>query len=143
MSFAQASWSVAESTDRPTTLTFRRSNSGLIFAIYPSSVVHTGVKSFGCENSTAQESPIQSWNLIRPSLESASKSGAISPICKDILTLLLDPNSRSKVNGRPRRANGQGTSESGSSAGARPAYPPAGHSTFGLLGELGKPLLID
>jgi hypothetical protein len=47
-------------------LTFRRSNFGLIFATYPSSVVHTGVKSFGCENSTAHESPIQSWKPMRP-----------------------------------------------------------------------------
>src|SRR6185437_9950739 len=60
--------------------TFRRSNSGFIFAMYPSSVVQTGVKSFGCENKTAHESPIQSWNRIRPSLVSASKSGAVSPI---------------------------------------------------------------
>ena len=61
-------------------LTFRRSNSGLIFARYPSSVVQTGVKFRGCENSTAQESPIQSWNLSFPSVVSASKSGAMSPI---------------------------------------------------------------
>src|ERR1043165_5241455 len=60
-------------------LTPRLSNSGLIFAMYPSSVVHTGVKSFGCENSTAHLSPIQSWNLMRPSVVSASKSGAVSP----------------------------------------------------------------
>ena len=38
----------------------RASNSGLMRAMYPSSVVHTGVKSFGCENSTAHESPIHS-----------------------------------------------------------------------------------
>src|SRR3954451_11918134 len=50
----------------------------------PSSVVQTGVKSFGCENSTAHESPIQSWNLMRPSVVSASKSGAVSPSCKAI-----------------------------------------------------------
>src|SRR5205823_14853898 len=61
--------------------TFLRSNCGFIFAMYPSSVVQTGVKSFGCENRTAHELPIQSWNLIRPSLVSASKSGAIWPIC--------------------------------------------------------------
>ena len=42
--------------------------------------MHTGVKSFGCENSTAHESPIQSWNRIVPSVVSASKSGAVSPI---------------------------------------------------------------
>src|SRR5690349_2286380 len=60
--------------------TFLLSNCGLIFAMYPSSVVHTGVKSFGCENRTAHESPIQSWKRIRPSVVCASKSGAVSPI---------------------------------------------------------------
>src|SRR5439155_23690609 len=48
--------------------------------MYPSSVVQTGVKSFGCENRMAQESPIQLWNRIRPWVVSASKSGAVSPI---------------------------------------------------------------
>jgi hypothetical protein len=43
----------------------------------------------GCENSTAHESPIQSWKLIVPSVVSASKSGAVSPILKLILLLLL------------------------------------------------------
>ena len=37
--------------------TLRLSNSGLSLAIYPSSVVHTGVKFLGCENNTAQELP--------------------------------------------------------------------------------------
>src|SRR5215216_5990146 len=60
--------------------TFRRSNSGLTFAMYPSSVVQTGVKSLGCENSTAHESPIHSWKRTEPSDVSASKSGAVSPI---------------------------------------------------------------
>src|SRR5581483_4831955 len=50
------------------------------FAIVPSSVVHTGVKSFGCEKSTPHESPSQSWKRIRPCVVSASKSGAVSPI---------------------------------------------------------------
>src|SRR6516225_552941 len=50
----------------------------------PSSVVHTGVKSLGCENSTVQESPIQSWKRMRPSVVSASKSGATSLICSDM-----------------------------------------------------------
>src|SRR5205085_5079326 len=31
----------------------------------------TGVKSFGCENSTAHESPIQSWKRIVPSVDCA------------------------------------------------------------------------
>ncbi len=44
----------------------------------PSAVVQTGVKSFGWLNSTAQPSPIQSWKRIRPSVVSASKSGAVS-----------------------------------------------------------------
>src|SRR6476646_7525337 len=80
MSFAHLEWLSTGSTLSPMILTLRLSNSGLSLAIYPSSVVHTGVKSFGCENSTAHESPIQSWNLMRPSVVSASKSGATSPI---------------------------------------------------------------
>src|SRR5881396_2696269 len=80
MSLAHASWSPVGSTDSAMSLTFRRSNCGFIFAMYPSSVVHTGVKSFGCENKTAHESPIQSWKRMRPSVVSASKSGAVSPI---------------------------------------------------------------
>src|SRR6266576_738061 len=47
--------------------------------MYPSSVVQTGVKSLGCENSTAHESPIHSWKRMRPSVVWASKSGAMSP----------------------------------------------------------------
>src|SRR5215475_15313565 len=70
--------------------TFLRSNSGFIFAMYPSSVVQTGVKSFGCENRTAHESPIQSWKLIRPSVLSASKSGAVSPSLNAIGSLLSE-----------------------------------------------------
>jgi hypothetical protein len=42
--------------------------------------VQTGVKSRGCENSTAQLSPIQSWNVISPSVVCAVKSGAVSPM---------------------------------------------------------------
>src|SRR6266702_2355414 len=80
MSFAHPLWSPVESTDNPMIFTFLRSNCGFIFAMYPSSVVHTGVKSFGCENKTAHESPIQSWKRIRPSVVCASKSGAVSPI---------------------------------------------------------------
>src|SRR5947207_9636132 len=80
MSLDHLEWLSTGSTDRPITFTFLRSNSGLILAMYPSSVVHTGVKSRGCENRTAHESPIQSWNLMRPSVVSASKSGAVSPI---------------------------------------------------------------
>ena len=56
--------------------------------MYPSSVVHTGVKSLGCEKSTAQESPTQSWNLMGPAVVSASKSGAVSPIRRAMGILL-------------------------------------------------------
>src|SRR5215467_8338771 len=68
------------STEMPMIFTLRLSNSGLILAMYPSSVVHTGVKSLGCENSTAQEFPIQLWNLMGPAVVCASKSGAVSPM---------------------------------------------------------------
>src|SRR5207244_12113841 len=68
------------STLKPISLTPRLSNSGFNFARAPSSVVQTGVKSFGCENRSAQLLPIQSWNLIFPSVVSASKSGAVVPI---------------------------------------------------------------
>src|SRR5262245_48570200 len=61
-------------------LTCRRSNSGLMRAMYPSSVVQTGVKSFGCENRTPHELPSQSWNLMGPCVVVASKSGARAPI---------------------------------------------------------------
>ncbi len=62
------------------TLVFRFWNSGSSLASAPSSVVHTGVKSFGCEKSTAQESPIQSWKRMWPWVVSASKSGAVWPM---------------------------------------------------------------
>src|SRR5260221_14666197 len=68
------------STLSPSSLTPRLSNSGFSLASAPSSVVQTGVKSFGCENKSAQLLPIQSWNLIFPSVVLASKSGAIAPI---------------------------------------------------------------
>src|SRR5207244_6044467 len=80
MSFDQRLWSSTESTERPMILALRLSNCGFSFAMVPSSVVQTGVKSFGCENKTAQELPIQSWNLISPSVVWAVKSGASSPM---------------------------------------------------------------
>src|SRR5215467_9379356 len=89
MSAAHWAWLSTESADSPMILTFLRSNSGLIFARYPSSVVQTGVKSLGCENSTAHESPIHSWKLIGPSVVSAWKSGALSPMASVIVVLLL------------------------------------------------------
>src|SRR3954451_9152691 len=67
------------STDRPRIFTLRLSNSGFMAAIVPSSVVHTGVKSFGCENRTPQLSPRYSCRSIVPSVDSAVKLGASSP----------------------------------------------------------------
>src|SRR5579864_8803800 len=102
MSLAHSACRSVASTDRPMILTFLRSNSGLIFAMYPSSVVQIGVKSFGCENSTAHESPIQSWNLIGPSVVSASKSGATSPSLSDIPLLLPGGDLARSSGGGPR-----------------------------------------
>src|SRR5471032_2932174 len=73
------------STLSPINLTPRLSNSGFSLASAPSSVVQTGVKSFGCENNSAQLLPIQSWNLILPSVVWASKSGATAPIWSAIV----------------------------------------------------------
>src|SRR5450432_2488253 len=73
------------STLSPISLTPRLSNSGFSLASAPSSVVQTGVKSLGCENNSAQLLPIQSWNLILPSVVSASKSGATVPIGRAML----------------------------------------------------------
>src|SRR4029453_13704652 len=80
MSSDHFAWRSTASTLSPISLTPRLSNSGFNFARAPSSVVQTGVKSFGGENKSAQLLPIQSWNLIFPSVVSASKSGAVVPI---------------------------------------------------------------
>ena len=53
----------------------------------PSSVVHTGVKSAGCEYSTPQLSPSHWWKWMGPSLDCCSKSGAMSPRRK-VMTVL-------------------------------------------------------
>src|SRR6266567_5448275 len=71
------------------TLVLRLSNSGLSLAMYPSSVVQTGVKSLGCENRIAHLSPIHSWNRIVPSVVSAVKSGASSPMRTGMLTSMV------------------------------------------------------
>src|SRR5450755_691711 len=78
MSTAHLLWLVTGSTLRPIILTLRLANSGCSPAMYPSSVVHTGVKSLGCENKMAQPSPIHSWKLIVPCEVSAVKLGASS-----------------------------------------------------------------
>src|SRR5919106_2409802 len=57
-------------------LQWRLSNSGFSPAMYPSSVVQTGVKSLGCEKRIAQPSPIHSWKLMVPWVVSAVKFGA-------------------------------------------------------------------
>src|ERR1700685_957808 len=78
----------ALSTDNAIVFTLRLSNSLASLAVRPSSVVQTGVKSAGCENSTPQLSPSHSWNLTGPTLDSCSKSGAISPRRRLIVHLL-------------------------------------------------------
>src|SRR5258708_9774467 len=103
MSLAHLLWSLTGSIERPMILVFLLSNSGFNFAMYPSSVVHTGVKSFGCEKRIAHLSPIHSWKRIFPSVVSAVKSGASSPMRTAILTSVL-------VAGRNARAPGVGVS---------------------------------
>ena len=71
------------------TLTLRLSNSGLSAETRPSSVVQTGVKSLGCENSTPQLVPRHSWKLIGPSVVSAVKSGASSPSCSAMASSVI------------------------------------------------------
>src|SRR4051794_27824249 len=66
------------STDTPITFTLRLSNSPLRPATAPSSVVQTGVKSFGCENRIAQLSPFHLWKSSFPSVVSAVNLGASS-----------------------------------------------------------------
>src|SRR5262250_3320953 len=72
-------------------LQLRLSNSGFRPAMYPSSVVQTGVKSFGCENRIAQPLPIQSWKLIFPWVVSAVKLGASLLIRSAMLRLRVTP----------------------------------------------------
>src|SRR5688500_550861 len=80
MSLAQRVWSSTGSAERPMILAFLLSNSAFIFAMVPSSVVQTGVKSLGWENRTAHPSPIHWWKSMRPSVVSAWKLGAVSPM---------------------------------------------------------------
>src|SRR5260221_1994196 len=84
MSAAHFEWFATGSTERPITFTLRFWNSGWSFAMYPSSVVHTGVKSFGCENRMAQPSPIHLWKSIEPWVVSAVEVGASSFIRRDM-----------------------------------------------------------
>src|SRR5882672_9464327 len=92
MSFDHRLWLSTGSTLSPIIFVWRLSKSGLSFAMYPNSVVHTGVKSFGWENRTPHDDPSHSWKRIRPSVVSASKSGARSPSCRAIASLLVSLN---------------------------------------------------
>src|SRR5437868_5807073 len=96
MSFAQRLWSLTESTHRPMILVLRLSSAGLIRAMYPSSVVHTGVKSFGCEKRTAHPFPIHWWKSTGPCVVCAVKFGASSPIRNVIRTLLFQSERRDR-----------------------------------------------
>ncbi len=64
----------------PKSSVFNASNSPFRCAKPLISVVHTGVKSAGCENITIHLSLAKSENFIFPFVVTASKSGAISPI---------------------------------------------------------------
>src|SRR5690348_6204238 len=85
MSTSHFLWLDTGSTLRPMILQLRFAKSDCKPAIYPSSVVHTGVKSLGWENRMAQPSPIHSWNLMGPCVVSATKSGAVSLRRSDIM----------------------------------------------------------
>src|ERR1700752_1660285 len=89
MSLIQPLCEASGSTLTAITLTFRFSNSALIFATVPSSVVQTGVKSAGCENKTPHELPSQLWKSIDPSVVIAVKFGDMSPNRNDIYSFLL------------------------------------------------------
>src|SRR4051812_6474428 len=83
-------WESSGSTLTPITFTLRLSNSGLSPATVPSSVVHTGVKSFGCEKRIAQLPSFHAWKeSMRPSVVSAAKSGTTSPSRSAIARLLV------------------------------------------------------
>src|SRR5580658_5680783 len=79
MSLTQLLCESIGSTLTARTLVLRAANWSFSLATVPSSVVHTGVKSLGWENSTPHPSPSHSWKLTVPSVVSAVKSGAISP----------------------------------------------------------------
>src|SRR5260370_11763474 len=81
-------------------LQFRFSDSGFSPAMYPSSVVQTGVKFFGCENRMAQPFPIHSWKLIRPCVVSAVKLGASLLILNAITHLPIVWNRQTIVRSR-------------------------------------------
>src|SRR6516225_9324633 len=87
MSFAQREWLSTGSMLSPMILQLRLSNSGISPAMWPSSVVQTGVKSFGWENRIAHPSPIHLWKLTLPWVVSALKSGTSELILNDMMPL--------------------------------------------------------
>src|SRR5712692_8926686 len=115
-------------------LQLRFSNSGCSPAIYPSSVVHTGVKSLGCENKMAQPLPIHSWKLIVPCEVSAVKLGASSFI-RNMVGLLvsgfLSWSFRSDLASREHSAN----RDSRLGSGARKSYVSPAVESTNLLPE--------
>jgi hypothetical protein len=75
-----------ESVESPNTFTLRRSHSGWSLLTSINSVVQTGVKSAGCEKRMAQASRFHSRkDSILPAVVSDAKSGAMSPIRRDIV----------------------------------------------------------
>src|SRR5262249_15327603 len=89
MSRTHLVWLSTGSTLMAIILHFLFANSGCSPAIYPSSVVQMGVKSFGWENKMAQPSPTHSWKLMVPCELSALKLGASSLMRNDIIYLLI------------------------------------------------------
>src|SRR5438067_1046813 len=94
------------STLKPMTFVLRFANSALSRATVPSSVVHTGVKSFGCEKSTAQLSCFHSWKRTGPSVVWASKSGAMSPSWMDMMVSWEDEMGLALVDAKEARRPG-------------------------------------
>ena len=139
MSPDQPWWASRLSTLRLSTFAPRRSNSPLIRAISPSSVVQTGVKSLGCENSTPQLSPSHSWKDSGPSVVSAVKSGASSPSRRTglvVVVVMVVPSSSVADICRCRERSRGARFLSGSSA---VEHLPSGQEEamqFGILGPL-------
>lgn len=66
MSEIHSPWDLRSFAERPMSFTPLWSNDGFNLAKAPNSVVHTGVKSAGCENRMAHLSPIHEWKSISP-----------------------------------------------------------------------------
>src|SRR5438067_12106559 len=88
--------------------------------MYPSSVVQTGVKFFGCENRMAQPLPIHSWKLIFPWVVSAVKLGA-SLLIRNAMTTSVKGTKAIGSRGRGQGAD-RIRAESGRSAAFQPRF---------------------